>query len=54
MQGSALIPNQTWLNKQSRAPAYTSHLVTVPAGYNLQHVYSMFGRVSVTRVEPLS
>ena len=24
MQRSALIPNQTWLNKRSRAPAYTS------------------------------
>ena len=29
MQRSALIPNRTWLNKQSRAPAYTSHLVVL-------------------------
>ena len=38
MQRSPLIPNRTWLKKWSRAPAYTSHLVTVPAGYNLQPV----------------
>ena len=29
MQRSALIPSRTFLNKRSRAPAYTSHLVTV-------------------------
>ena len=27
-------PNRTWLNKRSRAPAYTSHLAAVPAGCN--------------------
>ena len=27
MQRSSFIPNRTWLNKLSRAPAYTSHLV---------------------------
>ena len=35
MRRSSFIPNRTWLKKRSRAPAYTSHLVTVPAGYNL-------------------
>ena len=34
MQRSALIPNRTRLSKRSRAHAYTSRLVTVPAGYN--------------------
>ena len=34
MERSSFIPNRTWLNKRSRAPAYTSQLVTVPAGYN--------------------
>ena len=52
MQRSALNPNQTWLNKQSRAPAYTSHLVTVPAGYNLLACLTFFGCSAVTRVEP--
>ena len=51
MQRSPLIPNRTWLNKRSRAPAYTSHLVTVPAGYNLQPVLTFFGCSPVTRVE---
>ena len=27
MQRSSFIPNRTWLNKQSRAPAYTSHVL---------------------------
>ena len=52
MQRSPLIPNRTWLNKWSRAPAYTSHLVTVPAGYNLQPVLTFLGCGPVTRVEP--
>ena len=45
------IPNRTWLNKRSRAPAYTSHLVTVPAGYNLLACLTFFGCSPVTRVE---
>ena len=52
MQRSPLIPNRTCLNKRSRTPAYTSHLVTVPAGYNLQPVLTFFGCSPVTRVEP--
>ena len=51
MQRSSFIPNRTWLNKRSRAPAYTSHLVTVPAGYNLQACLTFFGCSPVTRVE---
>ena len=34
MKRPALIPNRTRLTNRSRANAYTSHLVTVPAGYN--------------------
>ena len=34
MQRSAPIHNRTRLSKRSRALAYTSHLVIVPAGYN--------------------
>ena len=51
MQRSSFIPNRTWLNKRSRAPAYTSHLVTVPAGYNLLACLTFFGCSPVTRVE---
>ena len=51
MQRSAFIPNRTWLNKRSRAPAYASHLVTVPAGYNLLDCLTFFGCSPVTRVE---
>ena len=51
MQRSSFIPNRTWLNKRSRAPAYTSHLVTVPAGYNLLACLTFFGCTPVTRVE---
>ena len=51
MQRSAFIPNRTWLNKRSRAPAYASHLVTVPAGYNLLACLTFFGCSPVTRVE---
>ena len=32
MLRAALIFNRTWLDKRSRARAYTSHLVAVPAG----------------------
>ena len=52
MQRSSFIPNRTWLNKRSRAPAYASHLVTVPAGYNLLACLTFFGCSPVTRVEP--
>ena len=45
MQRSSIIPNRTWLKKQSRAPAYTSHLVTVPAGYNLLACLTFLGSV---------
>ena len=45
MQRSSFIPNPTWLNKRSRAPAYTSQLVTVPAGYNLLACLTFFGSV---------
>ena len=51
MQRSSFIPNRTWLKKRSRAPAYTSHLVTVPAGYNLLACLTFFGCSPVTRVE---
>ena len=58
MQRSSFIPNRTWLNKWSRASAYTSHracrlqLTACPC---LQATtYSMFERVSVTRVELLN
>ena len=51
MQRSSFIPNRTWLNKRSRAPAYTSHLVTVPAGCNLLACLTFFGCSPVTRVE---
>ena len=52
MQRSSFIPNRTWSNKWSRAPAYTSHLVTVPAGYNyLLACLTFFGCSPVTRVE---
>ena len=34
MQRSALFPNRTRLSKRSRAHAYTSRRITVPAGYN--------------------
>ena len=51
MQRSSFIPNRTWLNKRSRARAYTSHLVTVPAGYNLLVCLTFFGCSPVTRVE---
>ena len=51
MQRSSFIPNRTWLNKRSRAPAYASHLVTVPAGYNLLACLTFFGCNPVTRVE---
>ena len=51
MQRSSFIPNRTWLNKRSRAPAYTSQLVTVPAGYNLLACLTFFGCSPVTRVE---
>ena len=51
MQRSSFIPNRTWLNKRSRAPAYASHLVTVPAGYNLLACLTFFGGSPVTRVE---
>ena len=46
-----IFPNRTWLNKRARAPAYTSHLVTVPAGYNLLACLTFFGCSPVTRVE---
>ena len=56
MQRSSYIPNRTWLNKRSRAPAYASHLVTVPAGYNLLACFDLFWvqscHSSWTRVEP--
>ena len=53
MQRSSFLPNRTWLNKWSRAPAYTSHLVTitVPAGYNVLACLTFFGCSPVTRVE---
>ena len=51
MRRSSFIPNRTWLKKRSRAPAYTSHLVTVPAGYNLLACLTFFGCSPVTRVE---
>ena len=52
MRLSSFIPNRTWLNKRSRAPAYNSHLVTVPAGYNyLLACLTFFGCSPVTRVE---
>ena len=53
MQRSSFIPNRTWLNKRSRAAAYTSGLVTVPAGYNyyLLACLTFFGCSPVTRVE---
>ena len=66
MQRSSFIPNRTWLNKRSRAPAYTSQLVTVPvpvpAGYNQEYICTLgttnyllacltfFGCSPVTRV----
>ena len=37
MKRSVLIPNQTRLSKLSRARAYTSHLVTLPAELQLSH-----------------
>ena len=52
MQRSGLINNRTRLNKRSRARAYTSHLVTMPAGYNLQPVWVHSCHSSWTRVEP--
>ena len=51
MQRSSFVPNRTWLKKRLRAPAYTSHLVTVLAGYNLLACLTFFGCSSVTRVE---
>ena len=51
MLRSSFIPNRTWLNKRSRAPAYASHLVIVPAGYNLLARLTFFGFSPVTRVE---
>ena len=51
MQRSSFIPNRTWLKKRSCAPAHTSHLVTVPAGYNLLACLTFFGCSPVIRVE---
>ena len=52
MRRSSFIPNRTWLKKRSTVlPAYTSHLVTVPAGYNLLACLTFFGCSPVTRVE---
>ena len=51
MQRSSFIPNRTWLKKRSRGPAYTSHLVTGPAGYNLLACLTFFGCSPATRVE---
>ena len=52
MQRSAFIPNRTWLNKRSRAPAYTSHLVTMPAGDNIHTKAQLKGSTLVTETRP--
>ena len=49
MQRSALIPNRTWLNKRSRAPAPVTWSPCLQAT-----TYNLFGYFPVTRGEPLT